>query len=203
MSDGLSFNLEAFLGDIEGAKLGLDAAAAVVRSSMTSAIDAITRDMISQAQINLETHTRSGDLSRSAVILEAQVTDDAISQVSGFTERYAAQVDQGGYIFPKNGRALAIPLEPVLTGAGVARYAGPLEDDGAPNGLFIVKLFGKVFLAQHVGEGADARLEFRWLLVPSVLQPGTDFYTSVIQERQSQVGAVAAQLVKDDLGRAA
>lgn len=203
MSDGLSFDLEGFLGDIEGAKLGLDAAAAVVREAAKQAMDAIARDMISQAQINLETQTRSGDLSRSAVILEAQATDDSIVQGFGFTERYAAQRDQGGTILPKNGRALAITLEPVLTPAGVARYDSPLRDDGAPNGMFIVKLWGKVYLAHHVGEGADSRLEFRWLLVPSVTQQGSFFFTGVIQERQSQIGAVQAQLIKDSLGRAA
>ncbi len=194
------FDLDGFLSDIEKVKLGLDTAKALVRASTRDVLGDIARDILSAAQIRLETQTRSGDLSRSATLIDPQDSGTSIIVGLGFSARYAAQRDQGGTILPKNGRCLAIPLDPVLTPAGVARYDSPLRDDGAPNGMFIVQLWGKLYLAQMLGPG---HIEFRWLLVPSVTQKGSHFFTDAVQERQAQIGAIAAQGVKDDLERGA
>jgi hypothetical protein len=194
MSDGLSFDLDGLLGDIEKVKGGLDQASYVVVESLMRALDAIARDILSAAQINLETQTRSGDLSRSGKVTDVVLSDGKINVSLGFTEVYAAQRDQGGTITAKNGKMLAIPLAPILTATG-SRFKSPLEETN----LECISILGNVYLVDKTTH------EFHWLLTPSVTQKGSYYLTSVVQERQGQVGAVAAQLVKDDLsqGRAA
>lgn len=193
MSGSFSLDAEGLRRDIEKAIGNLDLAAAFVNESIRQALSDIANDILAAAQINLETQTRSGDLSRSGEVTDVLVSDGGISITIGFTEIYAAQRDQGGTILPKNGRMLAIPLAPIMMATG-SRFKSPLEETN----LECISILGNVYLVDKTTH------EFHWLLVPSVTQEGSHYFSSVVNERGPHTGAIAAQLVKEDLsGRSA
>jgi len=184
----LSFDAQGMNDDIEKVIGGLDLAAAFVNESIRRALSDIANDILAAAQINLEVQTRSGDLSRSGKVTDIAFSDGTVSITVGFTEIYAAQRDQGGTILPKNGRMLAIPLAPILLATG-PRFKSPLEEDN----LECVSILGHVYLVDKTTH------EFHWLLVPSVTQDGSHYFSSVVNERGPHVGAIAGQLIKEDL----
>lgn len=78
-------------------------------------------------------HVRSGRLRRS-IHTEVTATSDGAQmalRAGGDKEVVYARIHEvGGTIVPKNGKFLAIPLAPALTGAGVSRYPSPRDVPG-------------------------------------------------------------------------
>ncbi|HEV3029636.1 MAG TPA: HK97 gp10 family phage protein [Planctomycetota bacterium] len=145
------------------------------------------------AEASAAAPVRSGDLRKSVAVTEPIVDDHSVSITGGFNIGYARQVDFGGPIFSKT-KMLSIPLDPILTGQGVSMYSSPLEEDG----LFVLKLWGKVFLAKKMGK-TDKTIQLHWLLKDNVMQPGTDFFSNVIAARKSVAVEAIAGVVAQDL----
>ncbi|MGH9462002.1 MAG: hypothetical protein ACRD1X_12335 [Vicinamibacteria bacterium] len=198
----ISMNVGSVQKGVQAIGQKLDATFDRILRVTTKAIVEIANDTLQESQQRLEPQTRSGDLSRSGVVEEPVITGEEISVRWGFNKRYARQRDQGGPIVPKNARLLAIPLDPVLTARGVPRYASPREDTGAPNGMFVLRLWGHLFLAHFVGARGkgNTRLEFRWLLVDRVEQKGSQFFTRPIKEATPDIPRRIAERVAGVLG---
>jgi hypothetical protein len=173
---------------VRGINRSLDASLEKILLATGQAITEIANDVNADAQARI--NNRSGDLSRSATVEEIIVTADQISVRFGFNSLHGRQTDQGGPILPKRGRMLAIPLDPILTGRGVSRYPSPLAEPG----LFLLKLWGKLFLAKKMGK-QDASIQLHWLLTPKVEQPGTRFFTGAVRQATPDIPRRIAERV--------
>lgn len=183
-------NVKAQVDKIGGV---LDAALANVIVATKEAMTEVTNDAVSEAQSRI--NNRSGDLSRSGTVEEVTISGDELRQRFGFNSKHGRQTDQGGPIVPRNGQNLAIPLDPILTARGVPRYPSPRAEPG----LFLLKLWGKLFLAKQMGPTAES-IELHWLLTPRVEQRGTRFFTGVVQERAPDMPRVVAERISAKLG---
>jgi len=185
--------LKASVASVEGR---LDEAEGQWIAAVRYAMGGWMNDVIAEAQ--QKASVRSGDLRGSATVTDPTFDGTWISLSGGFNIGYSRQRDQGGEIVAKNGTMLSIPLDPIMTGRGVARYSSPREEDG----LFVLKLWGRVFLAKRRGK-TDRTIELHWVLKNRVTQRGDGFFSSVIETRRStaaeQIGTVAAA----NLGRVA
>ena len=109
---------------------------------------------------------RSGDLAKS---FSATVEDSGkgMRLVVWSRSKYAALQEYGtagmpgGVLRPKNGKYLAIPMGPALTGTGVARWKSPKD---GPQLEFLRSKSGKAFLARMEG----GKLVIYYALVKSV-----------------------------------
>lgn len=196
----ISFDQELLLDGIEQVKVSLDFAAHVVRAALSEALYEIAKDLTIAAQARLAPQNRSERLSQSAAVAEPEISASEIVVVAGFQEVYAAFRDHGGTIVPVRADVLTIPQKPILDSNGESIYANPRQEPK----LFVIRWIGfdgkpRAGLAMKV----DGRIEIHWIFAHSVTQDGSKYFTGTIQERQSQVGAMSAQLVKDELGRAA
>jgi hypothetical protein len=152
----------------------LDVALDDVLKATGQAVVEVANDINSDAQQRI--NNRSGDLSRAATVEDVVFTDDEISALFGFNSIHGRQTDKGGPILPRHGRMLAIPLDPILTARGVSQYPSPRAEPG----LFVLKLWGKVFLAKQMGKGPES-IQLHWLLTPRVDQPGTKYFTAAVE----------------------
>jgi len=150
--------------------------------------------LLGQAQAKI--NNRSGVLSRTGTVADLLENEGALIVEFGFNSPHGAQTDQGGTIRAKPGRNLAIPLPPVLTPAGVARFNSPREEPG------LELLVGKRhrFLAvKDRGKRKLVRSDLHWLLVPKVTQKGTRYFSDAIKENKEKTAAVVAEAVKKRL----
>ncbi len=189
----ITMDVGSVKSQVENIKGVFDAELANVIVATKEAMTEITNDAVADAQSRI--NNRSGDLSRSGTVEEVTISGDELTQRFGFNSMHGRQTDQGGTITPRNGRNLAIPLDPILTARGVPRYPSPLAEPG----LFLLKLWGKLFLAKQMGPKADS-IELHWLLTPRVEQKGTKFFTGVIQERAPDMPRVMAERISTKLG---
>jgi hypothetical protein len=194
------FEAGKFKASVAQAKLGLEAAEVKLKAAVARSLGLLAEDWLSTAQARA--HVRSGALRGSADVLDPVIVGTEISVEFGFNIRYGRFRNFGGTIKPVKAKMLAIPLKPVLTGRGVARYSSPREQ----RDLFVIRLAGKLFLARKrwkrkpKGVPAWQNIELDWKLVPSVTQQGDKFLTSVIEERRDQAPALLAELVRKELG---
>lgn len=191
-------NAGAVRGMVQKVNGALDQAQARVLEATKQAMNEISHDIIADAQSRI--NNRSGGTSERATVEEVVVSGEEISQRFGFNVRHGRQLDQGGEILPVKGKLLAIPLDPVLTAAGVARYSSPLEEPD----LVLVKINGKLFLVKRDERGGRFKgrdlLRFHWQLVPSVEQPGTKFFSGAVDARKADVPRVIGDRVGQLLG---
>ncbi len=193
------FDVGKFSTSVKQAKLGLAKAEERLKAAVGHGLVLLAEDWIAAAQQRAA--VRSGDLRGSADVVGPTVNGTEVSVEFGFNLRYARFRNFGGTIKPIKARMLAIPLKPVLTGRGVARYSSPREQ----NDLFVIKLAGKIYLARKrwkrkpKGLPAWQNIELDWLLVPSVTQKGDKFFTAVIEERKAQAPALVASLIRKEL----
>jgi len=173
---------------VRGIGKALDASLEAILRATGQAETEIANDINSDAQARI--NNRSGDLSRSATVEEVVITGDQISVLFGFNSLHGRQTDKGGEILPKRGRMLAIPLDPILTGRGVPQYPSPRAEPG----LFLLKLWGKLFLARKMGK-TDKTIQLHWLLVPRVEQPGTRFFSGAVQAATQDIPRRVAERV--------
>ena len=129
-------------------RLQINKTKAKIQEGSDTAIDETKRAMFQFASFLIgesqdKINSRSGDLSASGTVADIEETVDEIRVPFGFKTDYGAQRDQGGTIHAKPGKSLAIPLPPVLTSSGVARFSSPEEE---PN-LTLIKGKRWVFLA--------------------------------------------------------
>jgi len=172
----------------------LDFARQLALNATAEAMTMHGHDMIADAQKRLEPQTRSGNLGASGGITEPEFSSGVVTLDLGSNIEYARQVDQGGTITAKRGRMLAIPLDPALTASGVPRFSSPREIPGA----FVLKLWGKVFIAAEAGKGKNRVLTLFYILKHSVTQKGSHFFSRTVYEKGPQVGRAIA----DNVGRA-
>ncbi len=175
----------------------LDKEFQTILAATNQAMGEVANDIVSEAQSRI--NNRSGDLSRASTVEEGVLSGDEITRLFGFNSKHGRQTDQGGTILPKNGRMLSIPLDPILTSRGVPQYPSPRSEPD----LFLLKLWGKLFLARRMGK-TDRSIELHWLLVPSVEQPGTRFVSDVVKAETPGIpGRVAARIQQLRAGGAA
>lgn len=199
-NDGfLSMDAGRVEADIAKVNQALDIAGERAIQATTQALNEFANELLAEAQNRL--HNRSGDLSASGTVTDARIEENAIVLDVGFNKEYAAQVDLGGVITPKKGRMLAIPLEPILTGRGVARFASPREEPD----LQLVPLFGKLFLVKKKARKSGERRfgDFHWLLVPEVNQDGTAYLSDAVRERYGELQEKIVARIRQILGEAA
>lgn len=178
---------------VEETQRGLDVAGALVRKALEDALYEIAKDIVVMAQGRIP-NNRSGWLSQSGSVDVPEATLDEIAIALGFQARYAAFRDQGGTIVPVRADVLAIPQAPILDGNGSSIYANPRQEPK----LFVFRWIGrdgqpKAGLAMKV----DGKIEIHWVFADSVTQQGSKFFTGTIADRAPQVGALAAQLMRD------
>jgi hypothetical protein len=177
----ISVNVGNLKSQIDRINNSLDRASEIALAAAQRALVESAEDQLAKAQGKI--HSVSGDLAASGTVQEPILTSEEIVVRWGFNSKYSRMRDQGGDIVPVHAKALAIPLDPVKTAAGIARFSSPREDVGAAgNGLFLVKIWGKLFLAEHIGHGKTSRISFRWQLVPHVHQEGNHFVSGTVQE---------------------
>lgn len=88
---------------------------------------------------------------------------------------YAAILEYGGEITPKNAKALAIPVGEALTEAGVPRQTGPRKYED----LFLLRTkAGKALLARRTGKGA---LEVMYVLKEKVTIPAFRYASEAVK----------------------
>lgn len=113
-------------------------------------------------------HARSGDLKRSITAMPVEEDANGLrgGMLAGQGLPYAPMQENGGEIFPTKGSALTIPLEAVLTSAGVPRFTAPeAEAEGY-----------KTFVRGRIIYGTkDGQLYPLFLLVGSVIIPDRPF----------------------------
>ncbi len=194
--NSIAFDEELLLRGVEEAKVGLGIAGAVARRAMMEALYKVAQDLMMASQARLAPQNRSEALSQSAAISQPEIIAGEVVVVAGFQAVYAAFRDHGGTIVPTRADVLAIPQKPILDGNGESIYANPRQEPL----LFVVRWIGydgtpRAGLAMKVG----GKLEIHWVFKHSVTQEGSHYFTATIQERRAQVGAIAAQLVKDEL----
>jgi len=153
-------------------------------------------DMIADAQRRLEPQTRTGNLGLSGGITDPEVKDGVVTLDLGFNIEYARQVDRGGTIQARRASMLAIPLDPALTAAGVPRFSSPREIPGG----FVLRLWGKVFIAARRGKGKNATIVLYYLLKRSVTQKGSHYFSTTVYEKGPQLGSAIAHAVGDAFG---
>ena len=191
------------IGSVKGAveKIGrtLDVALDQIVGATRLAMVQIANDVNAEASQRI--NARTGDLKRAATVEEPVLEGDQIVVRFGFNRRYARQRDQGGEIRPKNGQLLAIPLDPILTAQGVSRYASPLEEPD----LKLVKLNGRLFLVKEQPKGGAFKAKdlnaFHWMLVPSVNQKGSGFFSDPVKEATPDMPRRIAERVGQILDR--
>ncbi len=149
--------------------------------------------LIGQAQAKI--NNRSNDLSRSGTVTELIESEGELRVEFGFNSPHGAQTDTGGRIRPKKARNLAIPLPPVLTPSGIARFNSPREESD----LFVLVGKRHIFLAKKSKGRKLVRSDLHWLLVPSVTQKGTRYFANTIKENQERTSTVIAEAVKKRL----
>jgi len=171
----ISMNVGNVQQQVQAIDRKLDATLDQILGATTQAMVEIANDVNSEAQSRI--NNRSGDLSRGATVEEPEIKGEEIIVRFGFNKKHARQRDQGGPIVPKNARMLAIPLDPILTGRGVPQYPSPRAEPD----LFLLKLWGKLFLARKMGK-TDRTIQLHWLLVDRVEQEGSHFLTGSVQE---------------------
>lgn len=169
--------------DVASVNAGLDQASDIALAATKQAIAEACEDMLAKAQARI--HTLSGDLEASGTVLPVEIQNEEISGKWGFNKEYAHLRDQGGDILPKNGSMLAIPLDPILTAAGISRYSSPLEEAN----LELVPILDYLFLADKTTH------EFHWILVPHVHQEGNQFVSGTVQDEAQNVAPRIADRV--------
>ncbi len=129
---------------------------------------------------------RSGDLLRSIAIAPIEESGDTITGPVGSNLEYAEIQEEGGEIRAKNVRNLTIPLEPFMTGQGLARGTARdvIESPGeyGYDGTF----FSRGVLMGRRGSGADAETEPLFALRPSVMLPARPYAEPAIEEVKPQ-----------------
>ena len=205
-SDGrpfLLFNFGKFSASIRKSKLGLKAAQDRLVRAVARALYLLANDWLAAMQGRAA--VRTGALRAAGDVLEPEINGSTIVVEFGFNIRYARIRNQGGIIKPVRARMLAIPLGPVKTPRGDARYASPREQ----RDLFIIRLAGKLYLARRryasppKGLPKWANIELNWKLVPQVKQEGDEYVSAVVAERHAQAPAQIAALVEADMARGA
>lgn len=137
---------------------------------------------------------RTGSLARS-VFGRAEIIDGhpgmRIGVLRGPAERYAAIHERGGIVKPKNAKALAIPLSPVKTPAGVPRYESPRDYPGelqflpSRRGRRIGFLFDP---NESGGPGGSFLLSsLKWVLVTEVKIPARRWLSGPVYDGVPQV----------------
>lgn len=149
--------------------------------------------LIGQAQAKI--NNRSNALSRSGTVTDLIESEGELRIEFGFNSPHGAQTDQGGTIRPRTSKNLAIPLPPVLTPAGVARFSSPREEPD----LFLLPGKRHRFLAKRFKGRKLVRSDLHWLLVPSVTQRGTRYFADTIKQNKEQTSTVVAEAVKKRL----
>lgn len=173
-----------------GIKRGVDVALQAATVSMVKFAEFLLGK--SRAKIN----NRSGNLSTTGVVADPIITPEKIEIQLGFRADYAAQVDKGGEIRPKKGRALAIPQRPILSPAGVARFKSPREE---PN-LVLIKGKRFLFLIVPPKKRKLVRSDIHWILVPRVRQRGTRYFTRTLNENRQRATPAVSAAIKKRLG---
>jgi hypothetical protein len=141
-------------------------------------------------------HARTGMLAREWVL--ERVSGEPLAWRFINRSRQARILEYGGTVRPVKAGALTIPLSggPALTERGVSRYpegARQVEEEG--HKLFILKTNNKAFLAESVGKGKAAKLEFWYILKKSVTIPAFHYASRAVEESK----AAAVQQVRDAL----
>jgi hypothetical protein len=147
--------------------------------------------MVADAQRRLEPQTRSGELAASGSVTDTEVTAQFVEVWIGFNKEYAAMREKGGTIKAVRTKMLAIPLDPALTAAGVPRYSSPREIPGA----FVLKLWGRAFIAAEAGKGQNRILTLFYVLKESVQQTGSHYMEITLVERGPQMAAVVSEAI--------
>lgn len=149
-------------------------------------------DMIAEAQ--QAAAVRTGNLRGAATVEEPVVSETAVTCRAGFNIKYGRQRDQGGTIYPSKANMLAIPLDPILTGAGVPRFSSPREEQG----LFVLKLWGRAFLAKRTRR----TVELHWVLKDHVDQKGDGFFSKVVNARKVDAAAIIGLRTRNAMNEA-
>lgn len=170
----------------------LDAIREKYIAALTQAVVEYANDTVAEAQQACA--VRTGNLKGSASVSDPLITDTQVSCVGGFNIAYAYKRDQGGPIYPSKARMLAIPLDKILTGAGVPRYSSPREEQG----LFVLKLWGRVFLAKRTRR----TVELHWVLKDHVDQKGDGFFSRVVEARKTEAANIIGLRTRNQLGTA-
>lgn len=191
-----SINTGRIRADVEKVGVRLDFARQLALNATREAMILHGHDMIADAQRRLEPQTRTGELSASGGITDPEVTAKEITLDLGFNKEYAAMRERGGTIRATRTKNLAIPLDPALTAAGVPRFSSPREIPGA----FVLKLWGKVFIAAEAGKGKNRILTLFYILKPSVTQTGSHFMEQTIFEKGPQLASQIASAQGRALG---
>jgi hypothetical protein len=185
---------------INGGRIKADLAKVGQRMSMARQIalnaarDAMVlhaNDMVANAQRRLEPQTRSGELSASGSVTDPEMTQHAVEVWIGFNKEYAAQREKGGPIRAVRAKMLAIPLDPALTAAGVPKYSSPREIPGA----FVLKLWGRAFIAAEAGTGKNRILTLFYVLKESVVQTGSHYMEITLVEKGPEMAGVVSEAV--------
>lgn len=192
----ISMDVGNITAQIQKVTRALDEVAERVVDGAKRALDQAAEAMLADAQAAAPVQT--GRLQESGTAEEIVLEGSELVKRWGFNSKYARIQDQGGTVLPVRARMLAIPLDPVKTAAGASRYSSPLEDTGAGHGMFLMRFAGKLFLARIVGSKAARRVEFRWMLVPSVTLQGNGYVTRTVEAWKDRV----PQFVADEVGRA-
>jgi len=191
----ISLNLGKLTASIDAAKATLPAYQKRIVDATSKTMFGFVSDTVAAAQRNCA--VRSGDLAASAAVQDPVVGEMSIVCEGGFNSPYAAQRNFGGTITAKPGKALAIPLDPALTGRGVARYSSPRELGGDAR---IIKLWGRAFIAKTAGKGKNRVLTLFFVLKDHVDQKGDSFFSNAVEAFRPLAAPAIAAGVSSKLG---
>ena len=158
----------------------------------THLLGAVARNMGNGGLIGV----RTGDLRRALKMQPPQVTTDGIEgsvYVDPAQVPYGGIQEEGGTVIPKTAQFLAIPLEAMQTGNGVARgTAAQVRDEPGAfgfTGTFIAKgvIFGKA------GTGKGASIIPLFALKSSVILPGRHFMAETLTQEEAWIEDYAEQ----------
>jgi hypothetical protein len=130
-------------------------------------ISALQRDRMRGGTTPDRLAVRTGMLRRSFKHTVVGTNLNSIALVITSGAKYANIQEHGGVVKAKPGKALAIPLAPAKTAAGVARWTGPRDPEAPP--MFMLKTGGAPLL---VGSGkSEGMLIPYYILLKSVRIP--------------------------------
>ncbi len=176
----------------------------VLQKLSTQTAGFVIKDSLSGKRLN----RRTGALARSTTGLAVKrggLPEVQIGVFRGPAVAYAGIQEVGGTIRPVSAKALAIPQEPALTGAGVDRFGGPrntpFELRFIPfrnSGLAVGKLVKEEEAQQLQQAGIPASLaDTVYLLVESVEIPPSGWLSEAVITFLPQFSALLAEAIAE------
>jgi|GEM_PF-1293155 len=153
-----------------------------------------------KARVRADFKRHTGDLEKSVVASDVEVTAHSVSASVGSNLAYARIQELGGTIKPKRSRYLAIPLSAMLTGRGVAR--GPARRVIANAGAFG---YESTFFAKHIlfGRTSDGAVRPLFALRGEVTLTGRHYFERTYDEKAPALQAALARVAERVLEKVA